>query len=252
MDVNLIESFFAAYRKKEEQLAGERFNSETNAFLELKEKFAPVQTSANDIKATQAPYFNVFDILKIRHYEEKVHTPFLRHLLTPTETHEQGFLFLDSFFTNVLKLPYQSDDISHLSIFEEYVILDGRIDLLLLYRYRNQLKAIIIENKIYAGDQHIQLLRYYRFIKEQLRLTKDDFQLVYLTPHRHSPSDRSLKEFNKEQIRKNNINTVPIQEVKLKGYYADILPWLTDCLPLIRSEQVRFLVVQYIQTIRTL
>ena len=220
--------------------------------MRLKERFDPVLKKANEIKEVQSPYFNVFDILNIRHYEEKVHTPFLRHLLTPTETHEQGPLFLDSFFKNVLNLPYQSDDISHLSIYEEYVITDGRIDLLLLYRHEQQQKAVVIENKIYAGDQHIQLLKYYRFIKEQLRLPRDDFQLVYLTPHKHSPTDKSIEEVDEKQIEIHTINTVPVDEIVLKGYYADILPWLTETLPLIRSEQVRFLVMQYIQTIRTL
>lgn len=49
-------------------------------------------------------------------------------------------------------------------------------------------KAIIIENKIYAGDQEYQMLRYYNHSK-----TYADSRLIYLSLDGKTPSNFSTK-----------------------------------------------------------
>jgi hypothetical protein len=47
--------------------------------------------------------YNLFHILKIRHYESRVHTPFLVNLLSPKGSHAQGDLFYRVFLEQVFR-----------------------------------------------------------------------------------------------------------------------------------------------------
>ncbi|MEG2599784.1 MAG: PD-(D/E)XK nuclease family protein [Muribaculaceae bacterium] len=80
-----------------------------------------------------------------------------------------------------------------------------RIDILI----KDGKRAIIIENKLGAGDQPQQLAGYYE------RLSKDGYivDVIYLTPYGHSPSDDSKGD---------------IKDVKILSYEMHILPWLEN------------------------
>lgn len=69
----------------------------------------------------------------------------------------------------------------------------GRID---IFVYDNKKNAIIIENKIYAGDQKNQLLRYYNYAFKN----KFKFNIIYLTLYGDAASEDSVGNKNSIMI----------------------------------------------------
>lgn len=94
-------------------------------------------------------------------------------------------------------------------------------------------KAVVIENKIWAGDQQRQLQRYFDAVTRRgLEPT-----LVYLTLDGHEPSDDSRGP----------------HEVLSLSYGRDLVPWLRRCQERACAEPtLRESVAQYIALIRTL
>ena len=98
--------------------------------------------------------FNVFQICGVAHYEV-MHSTIIASFLAPNGSHGQKDLFLRLFFDvigNNIKI-----NTSKASVYTEYVIEEGRIDILV---EDDKGKGVIIENKIYASDQDEQLIRY--------------------------------------------------------------------------------------------
>ena len=134
--------------------------------------------------------FNVFSALNMCSDEVRLHSRLLATLLNPKANHGLENEFLKSFLT-ALGLP--EDYITHCKeqiverpIGEVTEATGGRIDIILEDRGH----AVIIENKIYAGDQSNQLLRYYNYgIK---MFGENNFKLVYLTLYGSDPSASSL------------------------------------------------------------
>ena len=153
-----------------------------------------------------------------------LHSRFLTALLE-YNANETGS-HLDSFLRHVIGI--NNFDISAVSIRREYFEID-------IFVSNTQSKqAVIIENKIAAGDQNNQLQRYHKEISSQ---GFHDINLVYLTPDGHEPSVQSVGE----------LHFTPI------SYKSDILPWLTCCqrraqdLPSLRES-----IAQYIRVVRKL
>lgn len=97
-------------------------------------------------------------------------------------------------------------------------------------------QAIVIENKIWAGDQDRQLQRYFE------RVTGDGLRptLLYLTLDGHGPSDGSL-------------GCLKADEVVCLSYKSTLMPWLRRCQERACAEPaLRESVAQYIALIRTL
>ena len=95
--------------------------------------------------------FNVFAILREPHDEVNLHSRFIAELLDPNGSHCQGDAFL-RLFLQLLEI----DDFpsQQARVHCEYENVD-------IFVAADQ-RAIIIENKVYAGDQHRQLERYFR------------------------------------------------------------------------------------------
>lgn len=196
------------------------------------------------IITTESPQYNIFSILNVRHYEEKLHTPFLVNLLNPKGSHGQGALFLDLFFELVLKLEYRYNLIKNFKIEEERLTEHGRIDILITFLNDNNRVGIVIENKIYAEDQYMQLKRYYKFLKNQFKGVENR-KLYYLTPRKVSPTNHSIPEKLKQELKDDGV-------LHNLGYHKDIRPWLDNSLSKIKSPKVKFTIMQYLKTIRTL
>ena len=134
--------------------------------------------------------FNVFSALDICSDEVRLHSRLLATLLNPKANHGLENEFLKSFLT-ALGLP--EDYITHCKeqiverlIGEVTETNGGRIDIILEDRGH----AVIIENKIYAGDQPNQLLRYHNYGVKTFG--ENNFKLVYLTLYGSAPSPYSL------------------------------------------------------------
>jgi hypothetical protein len=165
--------------------------------------------------------FNMFETLGVAHYEV-THSSILASFLNPKELHGQGDMFLKLFFSTIGD--ETGLDTANSNVYTEFSNEEGRIDILI---EDNNNKAVIIENKIYAGDQDAQLIRYNRFANNKY---KKGFSIYYLTLAGDEASEKSAK-------------TV---QYKCISYAQDIINWLEQCIkesattPMIRETLVQY------------
>lgn len=191
--------------------------------------------------------FNIFNDLGFMSNEVHLHSMFLANLLNPKGSHGQRGKFLEAFLKMLQKsFPAISADSLELDTaiasveVEKYIGRQtdsegGRIDIYLT----DGKHSIIIENKIYAGDQHHQMLRYWNYgMSQKGNDTEKSFVLIYLTLDGCSPSKDSLGEDLKEN------------DIVCLSYKSDIRGWLDRCVELAsRTPLVRETINQYISTI---
>lgn len=186
--------------------------------------------------------YNLFSILSIERYELK-HSALIANLLDPKGSHGCGDAFLRAFFEIALKgtvYPFESSTPPD-SCTEYYTgpiagDTGGRIDILV----KSSHYGLIIENKIYAGDQDKQLIRYDNYGKEIFGA--DGYLLVYLTLYGYDASKESTATKSAEEVGYLRLS-----------YAEDILRWLEQCARLAYDKPlVRESLNQYIRTIKQL
>ena len=191
--------------------------------------------------------YNIFNDLGFMSDEVHLHSMFLANLLNPKGSHGQRGKFLAAFLKMLQKsFPAISADSLELDTaiasvgVEKYIGRQtdsegGRIDIYL----SDGKHSIIIENKIYAGDQYHQMLRYWNYgLSQKGNDTEKSFVLIYLTLDGCSPSKESLGEDLKEN------------DIVCLSYKSDIRGWLDRCVELAsRTPLVRETINQYISTI---
>lgn len=173
--------------------------------------------------------FNIFSILQVESDEVGTHSRFIAELLSRKGRHGQKEKFLTLFNQRFLNdfdfSPEKSEIIVEYHIGKVEIENGGRIDILIKDVKNN---IIMIENKIYAGEQHNQLLRY-----------KNAFpngKLFYLTL------------FGKDSSQKSSLDIY-----ETLSYETDIIGWLEDCkkesvnIPILRET-----ISQYINLIKKL
>ena len=191
--------------------------------------------------------YNIFNDLGFMSDEVHLHSMFLANLLNPKGSHGQRGKFLEAFLKMLQKtFPAISVDSLELDTVitsvevEKYIGRQtdsegGRIDIYLT----DGKHSIIIENKIYAVDQHHQMLRYWNYgMSQKVNDTEKSFVLIYLTLDGCSPSKDSLGEDLKEN------------DIVCLSYKSYIRGWLDRCVELSsRTPLVRETINQYISTI---
>ena len=190
--------------------------------------------------------YNLFSILNIERYELK-HSALIANLLDPKGSHGCGDAFLRAFFEIALKeRAYPFEDCTHLHSYTEYYTgpiagdTGGRIDILVESKSKSSHYGLIIENKIYAGDQDKQLTRYDNYGKETFGA--DGYLLVYLTLYGCDASKESTATKSAEEVGYLRLS-----------YAEDILRWLEQCVRLADNKPlVRESLNQYIRTIKQL
>ncbi|MDE6436699.1 MAG: PD-(D/E)XK nuclease family protein [Muribaculaceae bacterium] len=184
--------------------------------------------------------YNIFDVLKLSTNETRLHSALLSDLLNPNGSHG----LKDAPLKHFLRICAPEIQISDKNLKEATVVTEyhigpisenyeegGYIDILIKI---NHVK-IVIENKIYAGDQNSQILRYYNFCKTS------EHSLLYLTLNGNTPSDKSTK------------GLVVGKDYKCISYRNEILEWLKECLfESISKPLVRETLQQYINLIKDL
>lgn len=174
--------------------------------------------------------YNIFGVLGMT-YDEVKHSAFIASLLR-SERHGAGTKFLEAFL-RMLNLPGFLDPQKTIVETERDIgprtdTEGGRIDLFL----EDDTNCIIIENKIYAGDQEAQLLRYHNY--------RPNAKLMYLTLDGTKPSDYSLKGLDRDAV-------------TCISYKYDILSWLKECVQIAANlPYIRETINQYIKTIQQL
>lgn len=175
--------------------------------------------------------FNVFSVLRSDADEVNLHSRFLVALLDhrkPGDTERHNLKAFIGSVANVKKF-----DQGGVAVDRERHNMD-----ILITNARRQ--ALVIENKIWAGDQERQLQRYYDEL-EVLGYQDDNIHLLYLTPLGHEPSDNSRGELPKEKIK--NI-----------AYGDDNFQnWLRDCQQRAYDEPaLRESIAQYLRVVQKL
>jgi hypothetical protein len=186
--------------------------------------------------------YNLFSILNIERYELK-HSALIANLLAPKGSHGCGDAFLRAFFEIALKeraYPFEGCTLpdSDTEYYTGPIAGDtgGRIDILV----KSSRYGLIIENKIYAGDQDKQLTRYDNYGKETFGA--DGYHLVYLTLYGCDASKESTATKSAEEVGYLRLS-----------YAEDILRWLEQCVRLADNKPlVRESLNQYIRTIKQL
>lgn len=181
--------------------------------------------------------FNVFRILKLQSSEVRMHSAFIAEMLNPKGSHGQKDAFLKLFIKSFC---FKGNDIDtenciveiekHAGFLNDDKTEGGRLDIFISDKRHNH---IIIENKIYAGDQGNQLLRYHTYSPKA--------DLIYLTLSGKEPSDESKQHLDSEN------------HFKCCSYTTHVTEWLENCrkevavLPIIRES-----ITQYINLIKHL
>ena len=203
--------------------------------------------SINELLIKEADEFNIFQILGVEKLEARTHTPFLVNLLNPQGTHAQGKLFYKHF---IHTLPLASSDSNKLlniepddlEVIGEKAIPGGFIDIFIYHRKRHNRFCVIIENKLYAGDQDKQLERYYNYAKEVINLPVKDIYLIYLKDGREATYD-SMSKAKQAELKGNLLNI---------SYSTHINDLLSNALVEVKAENVKLILHQYINTIKNL
>lgn len=207
-----------------------------------------IQDLLNRIKAIDVRYaavrkereesgvlYNIFDVLGLTASEVGLHSSLIASLLRP-DKHGAGRKFLAAFLKMPgLNLPEGFLNLDKVTVEQEKYIgpkktnSGGRIDLFVT----DGTNHIIIENKIYAGDQENQLLRYHNY--------RPEGKLVYL----------SL--FEDDGPSKDSLGGLDPDLVTCISYKYDILQWLKECVQISANlPYIRETINQYIKTIQQL
>ena len=195
--------------------------------------------------------YNIFSVLGLETSEVRTHSAFLASLLNPDGNHGVGSAFLDAFVRD-MNLDELQFDTNNSQVNVEHVTGDGRIDILISDHNK---KAIIIENKIYAGDQLEQLKRYDDYAKQQFT---NGYRLLYLTLDGHKPSEDSTKGLKDNQYFRlaynNNLNLSDEDPSNSNNEISqDILHWLEECVKIAYNKPlVRETIIQYQSLIKSL
>ena len=179
--------------------------------------------------------FNIFNVLGLTSDETRTHSAFIAELLDPNGSHGLGDQFLRSFVDTVDCLRSWNFDTKSAKVHKELSIggknedcsEGGRIDIAV----ESNGKAIIIENKIYAGDQEKQLVRYYNYGTKNC---SNGFRLLYLTLNGDDAS-----KYSREKL-------VVNEDYYTVAYNHEISDWLQRCIEFsARHPLVRETLIQY-------
>ena len=218
---------------------------ELNKISSLLNEVNTLSNHQKEIEKIKGETFNIFSILGVESKENKTHSNFIAELLNPNGSHLQGSVFLDLFLKTI---EYKEIlNFSNTSVIKEYHIgaktnsVGGRIDILIT----DTSNYISIENKIYAGDQENQLIRYCNFRKEQNKV-------YYLTLFGEEASDLSIKDSSLLTTKEGN-KLKDGEDYHTISYSYDILNWLNLCYEKsVNIPQLRESIKQYILLIQKL
>ena len=193
-------------------------------------------------QAGRAPLFNVFSVLRSESDEVNLHSRFLAALLDYRKAPDKPRANLEDFLQTVAEHgDFKSDEAK--KRFCE-AIASG-FDVARVERERDNIdilisnsagQAVVIENKIWAGDQHRQLQRYHENL-EKRGFEDRNIHVLYLTPHGHEPSDDSKGKL----------------EVVCISYDNTLPPWLERCQERAYAEPgLRESIAQYLNLVRKL
>lgn len=177
--------------------------------------------------------FNIFSIMSMESDEVFTHSALITELLNPKGSHGMGGDFLKEFYKIVLQEEFtlKLEELvcvkeEHIGFRNEEQTSGGRLDIVLKDFQQN---GFVIENKIYAGEQINQLLRY--------KNKYPNAKLLYLTLY-----GESSKQVSSDGVEYTSIS-----------YENDIKNWIEECTKLSFNKPIiRETLQQYSNLIKKL
>lgn len=177
--------------------------------------------------------FNIFSIMSMESDEVFTHSALITELLNPKGSHGMGGDFLKEFYKIVLQEEFtlKLEELvcvkeEHIGFRNEEQTSGGRLDIVLKDFQQN---GFVIENKIYAGEQVNQLLRY--------KNKYPNAKLLYLTLY-----GESSKQVSSDGVEYTSIS-----------YENDIKNWIEQCTKLSFNKPIiRETLQQYSNLIKKL
>ncbi|WP_421879777.1 PD-(D/E)XK nuclease family protein [Marinoscillum sp.] len=192
-----------------------------------------IVTAQHEIERYRGEKFNVFEILNVTTDENKLHSRLIGELLNPKGSHLKNSLFL-THFLKVIECKTINPDEAEVYLEQSVGKVDhdtgmgGRIDIYILDRTTGN--TVSIENKIYAGDQKKQVVRYHAH-------NKDKNSVYYLTLD------------GREASKESSDGLVPGSDYQPIAYDKEIINWLELCHrdaadnPILRESIKQYMVV---------
>jgi 2-phosphoglycerate kinase len=98
-----------------------------------------------------------------------------------------------------------------------------------------------LKNKLYAGDQHLQLNRYYDFITGR-QYADQQIMMFYLTIDGNDPSEYSIEKRIMNELKNRKI-------LRNLSYKSEIKDWLQNLTMNVKANNVKSLINQYLTVI---
>ena len=164
--------------------------------------------------------YNLFLALFGASDEVRLHSRFICSLLDPNSPHYQKELFLE-LFIKACGLEDFGLNSQIAKVYKEYENIDIYIT--------DGTKHIILENKIYAGDQEAQIKRYIKTIQQE-NGNEAEIYVLFLSPQGREPTGYSLDGLKIKDGRISNEKGDEIAKFKAISYDKEITAWLDLCL----------------------
>jgi len=200
------------------------------------EELSKIKTEYDEIRNKEEK-FNIFTVLHKFNDERRLHSRFIAFLLNTDGSHEQNDLFLKKFLEQT-KVDFITKNVKVFP--NEYDKSEkDNIDIFILGKKR----AIIIENKIWAGDSnhedHGQLEGYFEKVRDDYNIPSQNIIVYYLTLDGHRPSNESCGKYK----------GTGEMNLHLISYGVEIIQWLKESLEEIdkKHKKLKDAIVQYIK-----
>jgi hypothetical protein len=206
-------------------------------FDELRVRLAVVAEVKKEVDRLFAPDFNPFRLIWM---DELRLSNVIANLLDPKASHGQGRRFLDAFLDQLSEKLAEKKPLQNLQ--KAWAECDGivveteatttnsrRMDIL-IHDHSAEPHALMIENKPYASDQDRQLQDYADHLKKYAKT----YVMVYLSGDGKPPSEQSLAEDEREQMKQaGHLITL--------AYGRDLVAWLRQCKTIAEADHVRWI-----------
>lgn len=220
------------------------FDNFANEYNNLFKKIMPIiieDENKRKERRSRGEDFNIFRVMGLQNDEVHTHSAMIAALLDPNQSHGAKETFLNLFVEQIKILNEYVGKIRTATVDTERPIgvlsndkeTGGRLDVVLDIELIDGKKVlIVIENKIFAGDQNKQICRYINYAQE-VKKNNDysEFFIFYLTLSGDDPSKNS---------------TNGLKEYHTLSYKSDIFNWLEKCLektydrPLVRETIIQY------------
>lgn len=231
-------------------------------YKEFFEKIKEFKKQQDEQKKRGLNNYNMVNVVRKRNDEVGMHSPIIHSLINPNGSHYQDSLFLRLFLKELELEAFFGTDLSKVKVKIEY----ENIDLYLT----NGKQHLIIENKIWAGDQPCQIIRYINLIvkinkdicpiNDNKRIDEELLRVIYLTAQeKDCPDEHKLNggyiTYDENWENKNGKKKECFDKLKNEkqyknyevrfhkmGYKEHIINWINSC-----QKEVKNITNLYIQ-----